>query len=104
MTDGGEGTVGVLYTEERRKAISNRLKGRPGTIPNEETRQKMRQAKLGHKMLPQTKEAIHKATTGKPRPDHVIEAVRKAQTGKKLTKEQIEQRTATRRRNKGGNY
>jgi hypothetical protein len=47
MTNGGEGTSGIKKTEDQKKAISLKQKGRVGVKPNEETRKKMSLARIG---------------------------------------------------------
>jgi hypothetical protein len=49
LTDGGEGTSGLKLSDLHKEKISKALKGRPGVIPSEETRKKLRESHLGQK-------------------------------------------------------
>jgi hypothetical protein len=92
MTDGGDGISGYKFTAEVLARLSIARKGRPsprkGTSPSAESREKMRQAKLGRKLsdehraklrmrkMPpasaETRAKISMALTGKPlSQDHI---------------------------------
>lgn len=67
-TKGGDGNFGVLFTEERKKKISNAKKGH---IVTEETKQKIRESQsgmkhwnFGRKISQETKDKISKAHKG----------------------------------------
>lgn len=108
MTDGGDGTINYIYTEEHRKKISEagKLWERPkGKKLTEEHKRKISESGKGRKLSPEHKERLrlsnlgnpswtgknlseeHKkkigdAKRGKPRPTHVGEAVAKANSGR----------------------
>jgi len=48
-TDGGEGVSGYRFSEESKKSKSIRYKGRKGTLHTEETKEKLRKARLNQK-------------------------------------------------------
>lgn len=47
MTDGGEGSLGLVKSEEAKRKLSAALKGRPGVKPSKATRQKLSAAHKG---------------------------------------------------------
>ena len=49
MTDGGEGISGYKFSEESKRAKSVRYRGRKGTSHTEETKEKLRRARLEQK-------------------------------------------------------
>jgi group I intron endonuclease len=61
LTDGGEGIAGYLHTEETKSKISKKLEGKNHPLfgkhykCSEETKEKMRQAKLGRKNQDQSR-------------------------------------------------
>lgn len=61
MTDGGEGSLGVIKSEETLIKISKSLKGR---IVSDETREKIRIANTGKKHTDETKEKLRIGSTG----------------------------------------
>jgi hypothetical protein len=61
MTDGGEGSLGVIKSEETLIKIINSLKGR---IVSEETREKIRIANTGKKHTQETKDKLSIASKG----------------------------------------
>ncbi len=78
LTDGGEGTVGYVFTEEHRKNLSEAMKGKPsprkGVKLSKETRKKLSEARIGRfkgeenyfygkKHTEETKELIKKKNT-----------------------------------------
>jgi hypothetical protein len=74
MTDGGEGVLGVLVSEEKRKKLSEASKGNTnflGKTHSEETRQKISEAKkgntnmLGKKLSEETRQKLSEAHKGK---------------------------------------
>lgn len=73
-TSGGEGSAGIKYTEERRRAISEILRARPPI--SDETREKLSRAAMGNQR-----------GKGKKKPQHVIDAVRAIHVGKIVSPE-----------------
>ena len=86
LTDGGDGTSGYKHTEEWKKVASERMRGKPsrnqrktlteeeknrisesmkGIVHNPNSIEKMRQAKLGHKVSDETKQKISAKNKGK---------------------------------------
>jgi hypothetical protein len=64
MTDGGDGAVGLIRTEEHSRKISESQKGRTAS---EDTRKKLSEAKKGQLGNPKSIEAMRQATLGKKR-------------------------------------
>lgn len=100
MTDGGEGIVGIQFTDSRREAISKATKGRipwnkgkrnifsketleniskkhRGKIVSEETRRKQSLSRRGRKFTEKHKERISRALTGIKRSEEFKEKLRK---------------------------
>ena len=70
LTDGGEGVSGRITSEETRKKLSEKAKGRPmvsfkGRKHSPETIEKIRQKKLGTKMSEESSRKKSEATKGK---------------------------------------
>ena len=96
LTDGGEGNSGAVFTEERRKRISEKLKGRkcsPEVVeamcnrraggPSPEMRKRISDKLKGRKL---SEEHVSKMRGRVPDPEVVLK-VAKANTGKKRTDE-----------------
>lgn len=68
ITDGGDGTKGVIMSEESRLKMSNAKKGKPsnrkGFHLSEETKEKLRQANLGKHHSEETRLKISKNCNG----------------------------------------
>lgn len=75
-----------LHTEETKKKISEKLKGRTGVIPSQETRLKMSEAKKGKTISEEHKKAIGLKSLGN-----------KHSLGRKLTQEHKEKLLASRK-------
>ena len=73
-TSGGEGSAGIKYTEERRRAISEILRARPPI--SDATREKLSRAAVGNQR-----------GKGKKKPQHVIDAVRAVHIGKIVSRD-----------------
>ncbi len=58
-TVGGDGVSGWKHTEEVKKNISKRLKGKPGTPHTEETKRYLSAIRLGIKLSKEVSEALH---------------------------------------------
>lgn len=82
MTDGGEGVMNLVWTEDSRKKLS---KTKTGTVMSAETREKMSLAKKGKRNSEKHNENIRKARIGGFGPA----------TGKKQSAEQIAKRIAS---------
>lgn len=72
MTDGGDGTVGRLCTAETKRKI-----GEANRNPPEETRRKMREARLGTRASDETKRKMSEASKNRPRVPHSEETKKK---------------------------
>ena len=67
VTDGGDGGIGVDWTKESRERISKAMMGNKnglGTKRTEETRKKMREARVGLKFSDEARANISKAHMG----------------------------------------
>lgn len=84
LTNGGEGTSGVLFTEERRSKMSAALKGRTFS---DETLAKMRLSANGKVVSSETRARMSAAHIGKKLSADTIEKMRKTKTGQKFTAE-----------------
>lgn len=71
---GGRGGRG--RSADVRKRIGDASRGKPGKIPGAESREKMRQAKLGRKLSEEHKANIGRAGKGAVRPESANQAVR----------------------------
>jgi len=91
MTDGGEGTVGRLVTEESRVNYRFSRLGEKnpmhGKSHGEAIKEKIRQASIVNHAKPDVKEKIKKALTGLVRTDDVKEKIRQARIGTKHSDE-----------------
>lgn len=81
MTDGGDGTLNYIYTENHRKLISEANKRR---IISDKTRKKLSEVHKGKKLSPE-RYAIHMETVKKRK---VIKGIEHHNYGKKLSEEQ----------------
>lgn len=88
LTDGGDGVSGHRHTKETREKISTALKGRvshnKGKKASLESRQKMRQAKLGVKQSPEHIAASALSRTGRPCSEETKRKISEHHKGKKL--------------------
>ena len=99
MTDGGEGVLGLICSEETRQKMSEALKGRTfseeakqkisealkGNTRSEETRQKISEAKQN--MSEETKQKMSEAKKGRKLSEEHIQKMREARKGKTHTEE-----------------
>ena len=69
LTDGGEGTCGVVVSEDLRKIRKNRMLGEKNPFFNqthtEGVKEKLREIRLGSKLSQETKNKIKEANTGR---------------------------------------
>lgn len=100
LTDGGEGVLGIIHTEETKQKLSKIFKGtkhtkeaiekikEAGKRPcKEETKEKIRLANKGHIINKEQIEKLRIANTGKKHTDATKEKLRIANTGKKYSLE-----------------
>ena len=84
LTDGGEGTSGLIHSEETRRQRSETMRGR--TLA-EETRRKLSEANRGKKLSEETRRKMSKARLGKPRGEETRARISKALKGQKQGEE-----------------
>lgn len=84
LTDGGEGTYGIIRSEETRKKLSEAQKK---NTHSEETKDKLRKINTGKTHSEETKLKISKAMTGKTHTKETREKMRKLLTGRVMTEE-----------------
>lgn len=101
ITDGGDGSAGLIMSEESRKKMSAAKKGKPsvrrGCHLSEETKEKLRQANLGKHISEEAKEKIrsknkektpwNKGIKGMHLSEEAKEKIRQANTGRHPTEE-----------------
>ena len=100
LTDGGEGVLGIIHSEETKRKLSLKIKGCKHTKEaiekiresskrpcSEETKRKISLANKGHKMTLEQIEKIKIANTGRKQSDSAKEKLRIAHTGKKYSLE-----------------
>ena len=100
LTDGGEGALGNIHTEETKQKLSNRFKGTKHTKESidkireagkrpcsEETKRKISQANKGQIITKEQVEKTRLANTGKKRTEATKEKIRLGNTGKKYSLE-----------------
>jgi hypothetical protein len=86
QTNGGDGSSGYVYSEERRKEVSERMRGikKPqlqGKGLSEEHRKRISDGLKGSVVSQETRNKISAAQKGKPRPENI---------GRKISQEGIE--------------
>ena len=94
LTDGGEGCLGVIVSEETKQKIGKAHKGK---TMSEEARQKMSKARKGKTMSEETKQKIAKLATGRTPSEEIRQKLAKLATGRthseetrqKMSKERI---------------
>jgi hypothetical protein len=100
LTDGGEGVLGILHTEETKRKLSQKIKGCKHTSEavekirqtskrpcSEEKKHKISLSNKGRKMTIEQREKLSIAKTGVKISDETKEKLRIAQTGKKYSAE-----------------
>jgi hypothetical protein len=73
LTDGGEGTVNKVFSEEYRRNLSNSMIGR---VVSEEMKQKLRTYRLGKPNSEEARKKISLANKGKKKPQHAIDLLK----------------------------
>jgi len=81
-TDGGEGSVGLVTSDDAKRKLSEARKGKPLSA---EHRAAIGRSMIGRRLGPESREKIRLSKVGKRRPPHVIEALRIANTGRHLS-------------------
>ena len=86
LTDGGEGSPGVVLSREARKKISETHKGK---VVSQETRERMRQAQTGKKRVftDEHRRNISESRKGRRMSEEQKQHLREINTGKKLSEE-----------------
>jgi hypothetical protein len=89
LTDGGEGSVGYVQSEEAKRKMSEAKKGKPphnkgkkGTPPSEETKQKLSEAHKGRIFSEETKQKLSEANKGKLHTEEAKQKISQAKKGK----------------------
>ncbi len=93
MTDGGEGIIGKIYTEEYRKKLSDSHigiqsgKNHPlyGKKHSEESRRKISESQIGRKLSKEHRENISKGNAGRIVSDETRRKIGIAHSGKKIS-------------------
>lgn len=102
MSDGGEGSTGLIHTEESKRKISQKLLGIPKSEQHklnvinarknyktsEETKEKLRKLRVGTKLSDEHKAKISKSRTGKKHSKEVLKKMSDARTLYYKNKEQ----------------
>lgn len=95
LTDGGDGRIGVVVSEETRRLLSESHKGNPCS---EETRRKMsstqKQVQAARSAewcqnIGLAKQGIKNPSFGRPMPEKTRQAIAKANTGRKISAETL---------------
>ena len=84
MTDGGDGSIGIIRSIETRKKLSEAMKGKKAS---DETKNKMSESAKGKVLSEETRKKISIANTGKRLSDETKKKLSIINTGKKLSKE-----------------
>ncbi len=84
LTDGGEGCVGMILTEEHKSKIGAANKGIPRTAEQKEIN---RLAHIGKKTSEETKQKLRLSASGRRHSEESIALMRRVQTGKKYSNE-----------------
>lgn len=87
LTDGGEGTLGRIVSEETKKKISEANKGR---VASEEQRRSMSERQKGKTLSDETKRKIGESNKGKKHTEEAKKKIGNGNKGKKRSKEHIE--------------
>jgi hypothetical protein len=80
ITDGGEGAMGAIRSEETRKRMSDALKGR---VHSESAKEKSRQAHLGRKHSEEHRRKISEAGKGRKHTEEAKKRISEAKIGNK---------------------
>jgi hypothetical protein len=104
MTDGGEGALGLICSEETRQKMSEALKGRTFS---EETRQKISEALKGNTLSEETRQKLSEALKGRTFSEESKQKMSEAMKGNtnmfgKTHSEETKQKMSEAHRNKKG--
>lgn len=110
LTDGGEGITGLKHSEESKRAMSQKLKGKShkhtpesiekirqantGVVFSDERKEKLRQKALGRKMLPHVREALNERMKSFKQSEETKEHLRQVNLGRKHTPEALAKMSA----------
>lgn len=94
LTDGGEGSIGCIFSDERRRELSEKMKGKGnafyGKHHSEETKAKLSKANKGRKHSEEAKQKMKgriSSFKGKHHSEEAKEKLRKAHLGTHLSEE-----------------
>jgi hypothetical protein len=104
MTDGGEGTLGYIYSEETRQKISE---GNKGKTVSEEAKQKISEALKGNTLSEETRQKLSEALKGRTFSEESKQKMSEAMKGNtnmfgKTHSEETKQKMSEAQRNKKG--
>jgi hypothetical protein len=110
LTDGGEGITGLKHSEETKRLMRERLKGKShkhtpesiekirqantGVVFSDERKEKLRQKALGRKMLPHVREALNERMKSFKQSEETKEHLRQVNIGRKHTPEALAKMSA----------
>jgi hypothetical protein len=110
LTDGGEGITGLKHSEESKRLMSQKLKGRSrkhtpesiekirqantGVVFSDERKEKLRQKALGRKMPPHVRKILSEKMKSFKQSEETKEHLRKVNLGRKHTPEALAKMSA----------
>jgi hypothetical protein len=110
LTDGGQGITGLKHSEESRRLISKKLKGKghkhtpesiekirqanTGVVFSDERKEKLRKKALGKKMLPHVREALNERMKSFKQSEKTKEHLRQVNLGRKHTSKALKKMSA----------
>jgi hypothetical protein len=87
LTPGGDGQIGVVFSEEHRRKLSEAQKGKPRAPLPPEARQRVTEANRGKRRSEETRRRMSEARMGKPLSEAAKEKLRLVNTGKSPSEE-----------------
>lgn len=87
LTDGGEGSVGLKWSEESKQKASIAAKKRPKRVLSEETKKKIRESNKKRYQDPELRNRIRDVHLGKPVSEEQKKKISATLTGSKLSEE-----------------
>jgi NUMOD3 motif len=110
LTDGGEGITGLKHSEESKRLMSQKLKGKShkhkpeaiekirqantGVVFSDERKEKLRQKALGRKMPPHVRQMLHERMKSFKQSEETKEHLRQVNLGRKHTPEALAKMSA----------
>lgn len=87
LTPGGDGQIGVVFSEEHRRKLSEAQKGKPREPLPPEARQRVAEGNRGRRRSEKTRRRMSEARSGKPLSAEAKEKLRLVNTGKSHSEE-----------------